>query len=72
MDEARAVIERLRRIEALDRRRAPAEALLRELRALVAEAEVWARADRAGDEVEDALERCRLALDTGSRAVAIM
>jgi len=33
---------------------------------------VWARADRAGDEAEDALERCRLALDAGSREVAIM
>ena len=66
------MLERLQRIEALDRRQAPAATLLSELRALVAEAEAWARADRAGDEAEQALERCRVALDVEAREVAIM
>jgi hypothetical protein len=48
LDEARAVIERLDRIEALEREGAAAETLLAELRALVREAEAWARLD--GDE----------------------
>lgn len=44
-DEARRVLERLERIEALDRRRASAAVLLGELRELVHEAEAWARVD---------------------------
>lgn len=48
MDEARAVLGRLERIEKLDRSGAPAPAVLDELRALVREAEAWARVD--GDE----------------------
>ena len=43
MDEARAVIRRLERIEALEREGAHPEALLAELHALVREAEAWAR-----------------------------
>ena len=43
MDEARAVIERLERIEALDRGRVDPGVVLGELRALVGEAEAWAR-----------------------------
>src|SRR5260221_213327 len=43
MEEARAVLARLERIEALDREGAPPDALLPELRALVGEAEEWAR-----------------------------
>jgi hypothetical protein len=43
MDEARAVLIRLERIEALEREDAPPAALLAELRALVREAEAWAR-----------------------------
>ena len=42
--EAARVRRRLERIEALDRERAPAGRLLGELRALVGEAEAWARA----------------------------
>jgi hypothetical protein len=52
MDEARAVIERLDRIDALEREGAPPETLLAELRALVREAEAWARLD--GDERAEA------------------
>ena len=43
MDEARAVLDRLGRIDALERAGAPAGELLDELRALVQEAELWAR-----------------------------
>jgi len=61
MDEARAVLRRLERIEALDREGAHPQHLLAELRALVDEAEAWARrerdptADAAADAVADAL-----------------
>jgi len=48
MDEATRVLERLGRIEELDRSRAPAQVLLGELRLLVSEAEAWARLE--GDE----------------------
>ena len=51
MNEAARVLERLERIDALDRERAPADRLLDELRALVREAEAWARTEgdaRAG------------------------
>jgi hypothetical protein len=43
MDEATRVLRRLERIELLDRGRVPASQLLGELRALVREAEAWAR-----------------------------
>jgi hypothetical protein len=46
MDEARAVLARLERIEALDRARADPALLLGELRELVHEAEAWARRER--------------------------
>jgi hypothetical protein len=43
MDEARAVLARLERIETLERARADPAVLLGELRELVREAEAWAR-----------------------------
>jgi len=46
MDEARAVLARLERIEALERSGAPARVVLDELQALVVEAETWARRER--------------------------
>jgi len=52
MNEARAVIERLDRIEALEREGAPPQALLAELQALVREAEAWARLE--GDDRAEA------------------
>jgi hypothetical protein len=62
MDEARAVLARLGRIEALERDGAPAGTLLDELRALVTEAEAWARVE--GDErASTAAERCGAALE---------
>jgi hypothetical protein len=48
IDEATRVLERLERIEALDRGRVGPAVLLGELRALVGEAEAWARLE--GDE----------------------
>jgi hypothetical protein len=45
MDEATNVLVRLERIQELERRRAPAAELLEELRALVGEAEQWARVE---------------------------
>ena len=46
MDEARAVLARLERIEELDRVQAAPDVLLGELRELVREAEDWARRER--------------------------
>ena len=48
MDEARRVLERLDRIEELDRAGTPPPVLLAEMRALLGEAEAWVRVD--GDE----------------------
>jgi hypothetical protein len=57
MDEARTVIDRLDRIDALERQGAPAAELLGELRELVRDAEAWAR--REGDaRAAAAVDRC--------------
>ena len=67
MDEARVVLHRLTRIEALEREGAPAQSLLAEVRALLGEAEAWVRCERDGtDLAEQALVRCRDAV--GGRA----
>jgi hypothetical protein len=63
MDEARAVLARLDRIEALEREGAPPGALLEELRGLVHDAEAWARTE-GGERAKDAIERCASALST--------
>jgi len=61
VDEARAVIDRLERIEVLERDGAPPALMLEELRGLVRDAEAWARID--GDErAREAVERCDAAL----------
>ena len=64
MDEARAVLRRLSRIEALEREGgASPRSLLAEVHALLVEAEAWTAAERGGTELaEAALERCRDAL----------
>ncbi len=63
MDEARSVLRRLERIEALERRGSPAELMLAELRALVAEAEAWVRVEPGPTgSAEDAIERLRQAV----------
>jgi hypothetical protein len=65
MDEARRVLRRLRRIEALEREHAPARSLLAEVHALLEEAEEWVAAEARGtEEAEKALERCGDALAT--------
>jgi hypothetical protein len=70
MDEARAVLARLDRIEALEREDAPVGVLLAEVRALLAEAEAWVRAEPAGTErAEDALERCRKTAENSGRTL---
>ena len=48
MDEARKVIQRLERIEALQSSQAPAEELLGEVRQLLSEGEAWLAAERCG------------------------
>lgn len=60
MDEARAVLQRLSRIEALEREGAPARALLAEVHALVDEAEAWLAAEgHPTIAAAEAVERCR-------------
>ncbi|HTZ06724.1 MAG TPA: hypothetical protein VMB53_13390 [Gaiellaceae bacterium] len=65
MDEARAVLERLERIEALEASAAAPDELLAELRALVREAETWARRER-DPEAQAAVARCADALESRS------
>ncbi|HST25439.1 MAG TPA: hypothetical protein VLJ76_05580 [Gaiellaceae bacterium] len=63
MDEARAVLARLERIEALERVGAPAGDVLDEVRGLLRDAEAWVRTEPAGtDLAETALDRCKDAL----------
>jgi hypothetical protein len=62
VDESRAILERLERIEALDRVGAPPRELIAELRALLSEAESWARAE-GGDAGARAVDDLRAALD---------
>jgi hypothetical protein len=68
MDEARAVLHRLERIEALERESAPARSLLAEVHALLREAEAWVATEHDGtDLAEQALQRCRDAADSNAR-----
>ena len=61
MEEARRVIERLDRIDALDRATASPEELLAELRGLLHDAEAWVRV-KGGDDADEAVIRLREAL----------
>lgn len=61
MDEARAVIRRLDRIETLERVGAAAPTVLAELRELVREAEAWARLED-DDRALRAVELCEEAM----------
>ena len=78
MDEARKVILRLERIEALQGSRAPAEVLLGEVKQLLREGEAWLAAERGGvrrrgeepaadlrAEAAAALDECRGAVGRG-------
>ena len=60
MDEARRGLDRLARIERLDRAAAAPGELLDELRTLLREAEAWSRAE--GGEAEGTVARLREAL----------
>ena len=65
MDEARAVLDRLARIEALDRHATPPAILLGEVRALLAEAEAWLEAEpQEPVRARAAIEHTRSALET--------
>ena len=55
------MLERLERIEALDRSAADPAELLAELRGLLSDAEVWVRVE-GGDAADDAVTRLRGAL----------
>ena len=61
MDEARRVIERLERIDALRRDGAPATDLLAEVRRLLVEGERWLAAEKPGgtERARAALADCR-------------
>ena len=61
MDEARAVLARLDRIETREREGAPPGVLHDELRGLVQEAEAWVRTE-GGVRAREAVERCASAL----------
>jgi len=61
MDEARRVLERLERIEELDRTTASPVELLDEVRGLLRDAEAWVRVE-GGDAADDAVTRLREAL----------
>jgi hypothetical protein len=61
VDESRAVLERLRRIEELDRADAPPGELVSELRELLREAEEWSRRE-GGDASARAVDDLRAAL----------
>jgi hypothetical protein len=64
VEEARAVIRRLERIEALEREGAPPEALLAEIRELLYEGEAWIAAEGPSAEAAaEAVARCRAAHD---------
>jgi len=68
VDESKAILERLERIETLDRRGAAPAELVDELRALLEEAEAWSRVEggdagaRAVEDLRGALERDMIAL----------
>jgi hypothetical protein len=69
MEEARRVLARLERIEALHDHAAPGS-LLEELRALLHEAEAWAKAERDVPEAAvDAVSRGRQMLEDTSRTL---
>jgi hypothetical protein len=61
MDEARAVIDRLERIELLERDGAPPTVLLEELRGHDRDAEAWAQLEH-DEPATAAVERCDCAL----------
>jgi triphosphoribosyl-dephospho-CoA synthetase len=72
MDEARQVLERLARIERLEREEAPPGEVLDELRELVREAETWLRTEPEPAGAVSALARCRCALEAEEREAVVL
>jgi len=72
MDEARQLLERLERIDALRREGAPVADVLAEVRSLLAEGERWIAAERPGsvERARTALADCRAGLVAQSEEVA--
>jgi hypothetical protein len=70
MEEARCVLDRLRRIDELKTDGAPAALLLGEVRALLGEAEAWIEAEGASGRAARALESSREALAEEAAAIA--
>ena len=69
VEKERAIVARLARIDGLREEDAPADALLDEVRLLLAEAEDWVREDeRVPPRAADAVERAREALALHERA----
>jgi hypothetical protein len=68
MEEARRVLERLDRIEELERANAGSAELLAELRGLLADAEAWVRVE-GGDAADEAVTRLRESLARDAVAV---
>jgi hypothetical protein len=67
VEEARAVIARLERIEAMERAQEPAELVLGQLALLAVDAERWLETEQtAGAAARKALERCLDALERAS------
>jgi hypothetical protein len=70
VEKARAILERLDRIDGLREEEAPATVLLEEVRALLCEAEEWVREEPAAGRAVEALQRSREALAAGERESA--
>jgi hypothetical protein len=71
VDEDQKVLDRLRRIDLLESERAPAQAILAEVRELLVEAEAWLRTSPAGAErAEQAVAACREALEQPATVAA--
>jgi hypothetical protein len=71
VEKERAILERLERIDGLRSEDAPAEVLLDEVRALLADAEDWVRDEPVPSRTESAVERAREALATGASALLV-
>jgi len=72
MDEARVVLERIRRIDALQRERAGPNALLAEVEQLVVEAERWLGAEGGDEEAAASLDRVSGAVTRTRKAMIQM
>ena len=72
MDEARVVLERIRRIDALQRARAGPNALLAEVEQLVVEAERWLGVEGGDDEAAASLDRVGGAVNRTRKAMIPM